>query len=72
VSSVPSGTKIFSIVTGYLTKRTKTSTTAEHEEGKCRTCLGGHKAIEGVHYIQAEERWWTKLRFQSTDGNEEE
>ena len=52
LSSVPSGTKIFSIVTRYLTKRTKAST-SEHEEvdkRKCRMCLGGHKAIEGVHY----------------------
>ena len=51
LSSVPSGAKIFSIVTGYLTKRTKAST-PEHEEvdkRKCRMCLGGHKAIEGVH-----------------------
>jgi len=31
LSSVPSGTKIFSIVTGNLTKRTKAST-PEHEE----------------------------------------
>jgi len=52
LSSVASGTKIFSIMTGYLTKRTKTST-PEHEEvdnRKCRMCLGGHKAIEGVRY----------------------
>ena len=52
LSSVPSGTKIFSIVTGYLTKITKAST-PDHEEvdkQKCRMCLGGHKAIESVHY----------------------
>ena len=52
LSSVPSGTKIFSIVTGYLTKRTKAST-PEHEKvdkRKCTMCLGGHKVIEGVHY----------------------
>jgi len=52
LSSVPSGTKSFSIVTAYLTKRTKTST-PKHEDmdkRKCRMCLGGHRAIEGVHY----------------------
>ena len=51
LSSVPS-VKIFSIVTGYLTKRTKAST-SKHEEvdkRKCRMCLGGHKPIEGVQY----------------------
>jgi len=50
LSSGSSGTKIFSIVTGYLTKRTKAST-PEHEEvykQKCRMCLVGHKTIEGV------------------------
>jgi len=50
--SVPSGTKISSIVTEYVTKRTKVSA-PEHEEvdkRKCRMCIGGHKAIEGVHY----------------------
>ena len=51
LSSVPSGAKIFSIVTGYLTTRTKVNT-PEHEEvdkRKGRMCLDGHKVIEGVH-----------------------
>jgi len=68
--SVPSGTKIFSIVTGYLTKRTKAST-PEHEEvdkRKCRMCLGGHKAIEGVHYNRidayAPVPTWTTIKLQ--------
>jgi len=34
LSSVPSGTKTFSIVTGYLTKRTKASTPG-HESAEC-------------------------------------
>ena len=48
LSSVPSGAKIFSIVT----KRTKVSTPGHEkfDKQKCRMCLGGHKAIEGVHY----------------------
>jgi len=52
MSNVPSGTKIFPIVTGYLIKRTKTST-PKHEDvdkRKCRKCPGGHRASEGVHY----------------------
>jgi len=70
LSSVPSGTKIFSIVTGYLTKRTKAST-PEHEEvdkRKCRMCLGGHKAIEGVHYNQLDAYapvcTWSTIKLQ--------
>jgi len=70
LSNVPSGTKIFSIVTGYLTKRTKAST-PEHEEvdkRKCRMCLGGHKAIEGVHYNRidayAPVPTWSTIKLQ--------
>jgi len=47
LSSVSSRTKIFSIVTGYLTQRTEAST-PEHEEvdkRKCRMSHGGRKAI---------------------------
>jgi len=52
LSSISSGAKIFSIATGYVTKRAKAST-PEHEKvdkRKCRMCLGGHKAIEGAYY----------------------
>jgi len=70
LSSVPSGAKIFSIVTGYLTKRTKAST-PKHEENdkrKCRMCLGGHKAIEGVHYNRigayAPVPTWSTIKLQ--------
>jgi len=70
LSSVTSGTKIFSIVTGYLTKRTK-ARNPEHEEvdkQKCRICLGGHKAIEGVHYNRidayAPVPTWTTIKLQ--------
>ena len=68
--SIPSGTKIFSIVTGYLTKRTKAGT-SKHEEvdkRKCRMCLGGHKAIEGVHHNRIDAydpvRTWTTIKVQ--------
>jgi len=47
------GTKIFSIVIGYLTKRTKTST-PEHEDvdkRKCRMCLGGHRPMMMIAFI---------------------
>jgi len=70
LSSVSSGAKIFSIVTGYLTKRTKAST-PKHEEGdkrKCRICLGGHKTIEGVHYNRidayAPVPTWSTIKLQ--------
>ena len=70
LSSVPSGTKIFSIVTGYLTKRTKASTPEKEdvEKRKCRMCLGGHRAIEGVHYNKldayAPVPTWTTIKLQ--------
>jgi len=72
LSSVPSGMKIFSIVTGYLTKITKASTgTREHERAdkrKCRMCLGGHKVIEGVHLNRidacAPVPTWTTIKMQ--------
>ena len=70
LSSVPSGTQIFSIVTGYLTKRTKAST-PDHEEvdtQKCRMCLGGHNAIESVHYNRIDAYGpvptWTTIKLQ--------
>jgi len=70
LSSFPSGTKIFPIVTGYLTKRTKASS-LEHEEvdkRKYRMCLGGHKAIKGVHYNRidayATVPTWTTIKLQ--------
>jgi len=52
LSSVPSRTEIFSVVIGYLTKRMKASTPkhGEVDKRRCRMCLGGHKAIEGIHY----------------------
>jgi len=67
--SVPSWTKIFSIVTGCRTKRTKMSA-PEHEvdKRKCRMCLGGHRAIEGVHYnrIDADTHvsTWVTIKLQ--------
>jgi len=70
MSSVPSGTKIFSIVTEYLTKRTKASTPEQEEVDKrrCRMCLGEHKAIEGVHYNRidayAPVPTWTTVKLQ--------
>jgi len=55
---------------GYLTKRMKAST-PEHEEvdkRKCRMCLGGHKAIEGVHYNRIDAYvpvpTWTTIKLQ--------
>ena len=69
MSSVPSGTKISSIVTGHLTKRTKANT-PEHEEVDkryCRMCLGRHKAIEGAHYNRidayAPVPTWTTIKL---------
>ena len=70
LSSVPTGTKIFSIVTGCLTKRTKAGT-PEHEEvdkRKCRMCLRGHKVIEGDHYNRidayAPVPTWSTIKLQ--------
>jgi len=62
--------KIFSIVTGYLAKRRKASTPKHEEVDKrnCRVCLGGHKAIEGVHYNRihayAPVPTWTTIKLQ--------
>jgi len=52
LSDVPFGSKIFPIISTFLTKRTKESTPEQEEIEKCKTrmCLGGHLAIECVHH----------------------
>jgi len=52
LSDVPFSSKIFPIICTFLTKRTKESSLEqeETERRKARMCLGGHLAIEGVHY----------------------
>jgi len=52
LSDLPFGSKIFPIISTFLTKRTKESNPEQEEleKRKAWICLGGHLAIEGVHY----------------------